>query len=207
MARIHATTHQADVAAEQFFAIYYALGANRSLATLRQVAPQYGFKRPALSTLAKYSTRRNWQQRVRELDEQAARQATTDAVASVRKMNEDQAAVGGIGVQFAAFALERMLRQLRMAKECEACGLAPLEVDAGEVARVMDVFAKWQRLGMGEVTDRREIAVTMWNILIQEVMQLFLAVNIYEDPDQRKREFALGFDDTVQRHLGAVALE
>jgi hypothetical protein len=36
-------------------------------------------------------------------------------------------------------------------------------------------------------------------------MQLFLAVNIYGDADQRKREMAVGVDDIVGRHLTALA--
>jgi hypothetical protein len=194
------------VQAEQWFSLYYALGPNRSLTLLIERGSKVGLKpRPALNTVKRWSVAYHWQERVANLDAETSRAQTAEQVRAVQRMNEDQAAIGAIGVQFAAFALERMLRQLRMAKECEACGLAPLDVGAQDVARVMEVFGKWQRLAMGEVTDRSEIAITIWNIIIMEITQLFLAVNIYEDADQRKREMTLGIDDIVGRHLAALA--
>lgn len=197
-----------DVAlqAETWFSLYYALGPNRSLALAIERGAKVGLKpRPALNTIKRWSVAYRWQERVGELDAETGRANTARQLQAIQRMNEDQAAIGGMGVQLAAFSLERMLRQLRMAEECDKCGLAPLELGAQDVARVMEVFAKWQRLAMGEVTDRSEIAITIWNIIIMEITQLFLAVNIYEDAEQRKREMTLGIDDIVGRHLSAMA--
>lgn len=194
------------VQAEGWFSLYYALGPNRSLVLAIERGAKVGLKpKPALNTIKRWSVAYRWQERVAELDAETGRANTAHQLQAIQRMNEDQAAIGGMGVQLAAFSLERMLRQLRMAKECETCGLAPLELGAQDVARVMEVFAKWQRLAMGEVTDRSEIAITIWNIIIMEITQLFLAVNIYEGTEQRKREFTLGVDDIVGRHLALVA--
>lgn len=192
--------------AEQFFSLYYALGPNRSLILLRERASSVGLKpRPALSTIKAWSSGFNWQERVVELDAETQRANTAEQVRAIHRMNQDHATIGAAGVQFAAFSLDRMTRQLRLAKACEACGIAPLDVSAQDTARIMDVFAKWQRLAMGEVTDRTEIAITIWNLIIMEITQLFLAVNIYEDGEKRKREMTLGIDEIVTRHLTALA--
>jgi len=190
---------------EVFFGVYYALGSGRSLEVLRRRALALGMKPPALSTLKRWSIIDRWQERVAALDAEVRRAGQEDRVLEVQRLNEDQAAIGGMGVQLVAFGLERLMRQVRQAEACPRCGIAPLDLDVDEVCRLMDVFAKWQRLALGEVTDRSEIAISIWNIIIMEITQLFLAVNVYEDADQRKREMVLGIDDVVGRHLQALA--
>ena len=192
--------------AELWFAIFIACGTARSLTiALERGAKVVPKPHPSLTTLKRWSVAYRWQERAAELDAEVTRARTGEQVRAVQRMNQDQAAIGAMGVQLAAFGLERLMRQVRMAEPCAKCGIAPLDLDADDVSRLMDTFGKWQRLALGEATDRTEIAITIWNIIIMEITQLFLAVNIYEDADQRKREYTMGVDEVVGRHLAALA--
>jgi hypothetical protein len=198
------TRRRLDVAvqAETWFGLYYAMGAKRSLASLRERGGKlWAGKPPAHSTIDRWSADYHWQERIAELDAEAARANTAEQVRTIQRMNEDQATIGAMGVQVAAFALERILRQLRMGDTCDKCGVAPLDLDAQDIARLMEVFAKWQRIGLGEVTDRTEVQVQIWNIAVPAIVALFLQINIYDEPERRVREFATGVDQIVGEHM------
>ena len=203
MTTVKPTRRRLDVAvqAEQWFLLYYAMAAKRSVAALRERGGKLWGKAPAERTLERWSVAYHWQERVAELDAETARANTAEQVRTIQRMNEDQATIGAMGVQVAAFALERILRQLRATTTCQACGLGPLDLDAQDIARLMEVFAKWQRIGLGEVTDRTEVQVQIWNIAIPAIVQLFLAINVYDEPERRVREFATGVDQIVGEHM------
>jgi len=76
-----------------------------------------------------------------------------------------------------------------------------VEVSAGETARMLEVSQKMERLAVGEVTDRTEIQVSILNVLLTAISDLFLEVNLLPDPQQRIDRFAVGVDEAVDKFL------
>jgi len=197
-------TARTQAESEGYFAVFYAMGPERTLERLARESVGFGLKRKHLSTIKVWSSQYQWQNRIRTLDEQTSRASMSDHIREVQDMNRTHAVIGSMGVQAAARGLEQLIRHIGTEKPCEHCGLAPLKLDANEISRLMDTFATWQRKALGEATDRTEITITIWNLLTIEVVQAYLATEVYEDPERRKREFMLEYDAIKMRHFGAV---
>src|SRR3990167_5240563 len=79
--------------ASLFFALYHALGPERSLESLYSTTAKLGM-RVALNTLKRYSVNYRWQAHLAELETQEAQDQGNTHVALVKRMNVRQAALG-----------------------------------------------------------------------------------------------------------------
>jgi hypothetical protein len=170
-----------------WFAVYYQMGLERSLEKLADYATELGLKVSA-KTLKRWSSDFGWQARLAEMDEKTRQKTEDKVVEPVVEMN---------------------LRHVTLAKALGGLASAALmdlrgrlvEVSAGETARMLEVSQKMERLAVGEVTDRTEIQVSILNVLLTAISDLFLEVNLLPDPQQRIDRFAVGVDEAVDKFL------
>jgi len=81
------------------------------------------------------------------------------------------------------------------------------EMRPTEIARLLDLGLRAERAASGETADRRDIAVSIWNVLTSEIVQLFKEINEDPDPDARARRFARAVDRIVDEHLDHLTRE
>jgi hypothetical protein len=81
------------------------------------------------------------------------------------------------------------------------------DMRAPEIARLLELGLKAERHAVGESTDRREIALTTWNVVTTEMVGLFSEVNAEPDAEARARLFAHGVDRVVDRYLSELTDE
>lgn len=74
----------------------------------------------------------------------------------------------------------------------------------GEIARLLELGLRAERSAVAESTDRRDIAVAIWNSVTTEMVSLFGQVNEEEDTEARARLFARGVDRIADQHLEAL---
>ena len=64
--------------------------------------------------------------------------------------------------------------------------------------------SRLERLARGEATTRQAVAHEMISPVIYNIVQLFQQINIYEDVEQRQREFAVGCDVILEQAVGPL---
>lgn len=178
--------------AETFFGIYYEMGAGRSLQKLAELCSKIGLKR-ALSTFTRWSVEHGWQNRILEVDSKL--QATREAshFAKIQVMNERQAqdarnlqALGRAGMT----GLVNIMKQT-----------GQLELGPQDIVTLIREGAKLERLALGEVTDRTEMIVLVYNVMLLGVVEIFKEANLIRDPEERVRMFAQRVDEFRDRKL------
>ena len=175
-----------------FFALYHALGSARSLETLHSTVIKLGM-RVSITTLRRYSINYRWQAHLAELETQEAQEAGLAHFALVKRMNVRQAALGRAMQGVAESAIGKLAEALKV-PYAEPMG-------AQALARLADIGTKIERLAMGEATTRAEILVSTYSTVVQEFVGLFIVVNDLAEAEERKRQYALGVDAIIDRHL------
>ena len=175
-----------------FFSIYHALGPARSLALLHGNLARLG-TRVSLNTLKNYSADYDWQARLAEIEAQEMEEQAVSHVALVKHMNVRQAALGRAMQGVAETAIGQLAEALK-AEDAEPMG-------AQALARLAEIGTKIERLAMGEATTRAEILVSTYSTVVQEFVGLFIVVNDLAEAEERKRQYALGVDAIIDRHL------
>ena len=145
----------------------------------------------SLATLKRYSRRFNWQQRLIELEAEARTQQREQDVVQTMAMHDRHAQLGRAMQGAAGSALQRLL-----ANDTQLAGLK-----ATEIARLVDLGLRAERTAVGVSSDRRQIAVDVWNDVVMTVARLFLEVNEEPDPQTRGRLFARRLDRIVDDRL------
>jgi hypothetical protein len=187
--RQEATRERADIA----FALYQQMGDQRSLGRLDQQLRALGV-RISLATLKRWSARSRWQERVARLNSEAVQQLQSRGVQHVLAMYERHAqlarAVQGAGgtVLHKLMVNDRRLSEMR----------------PSEIARLLDLGVRAERQAFSESTDRHEMALSIWNTVTTEIVELFNKVSSEPEPEARARLFARGLANIVDRHLAAV---
>ncbi len=126
------------------FDLYVRLGAGRNLEALQEAiqddASLIGLKRaPSRSTLETWSSAFHWQDRLLDLERQAAEQDQEQQLKALQEMNERHAKEG--------LALQQ--------KGIERLQALPAdELSAGEAVRAVTEGIRMERLGRGEPTER-----------------------------------------------------
>lgn len=178
--------------ADVLFVLYQQAGPARSLVGLHEQAAALGLN-VSVSTLKRYSKQFGWQERLEAIDRAAAEHDDERAAEAVRLMNERQAQLGRSLQGVAATALQSYVRDRGQLDE----------VRPGEVARLAEAGTKLERLALGEATERQEVVVTVWNVVVRELVPLFASVNALSAPDERAAAFARGLDELVDQHLAS----
>ncbi len=188
--RRHTASSAAERRADIVFALYYQLGAERSLTTLHLQLRALGVA-IGLSTIKRYAVRFRWQERIAALEADESRQRNAQGLKAALAMNERHMqlarAVQGAG----GSALQRLIQSdNRLA-----------EMKPGEIARLLELGMKSERDSLGAATTRRDVASAVWDVLTQRVVALFIRINDLPDGDARARAFASGIDDIIDEHL------
>lgn len=180
-------TRLTETRQQAWFLVYYQMGVERSLENLRLLLGEIGVKVSSF-TLESYSARFGWQAKIAEMDEKA-RQRTMERVLDTK-----------VEMNLRHVTLARALGGVASAALMELRG-NPKEISGGEAARMLEIAQKMERLAVGEVTERREVVVSIINVLVKAVVALFMEVNALPDPQERIDRFAFGFDEAVDKYL------
>lgn len=186
-------SHQtAALRAEFYLTLFYGMGPDRSLARLPEYASSAGQKDvPSYKTIRRWSAEQKWTERVRALDAEAVARQTVRAIDTAVEINSRHAVL--------AQARQNVAAQVIRGFQQNPAKLA--EVSLGEASRVMSEATKDERMAAGLATERSEIIVGVWTVVIEEIAALFMRVNGLEDAEVRKAEFAHGFDEVAKAHV------
>ncbi len=179
--------------AESWFILYWRMGPDRSLEKLAEFGSSLGLK-SSLNTLKRWSSDFGWQARVIDFDAKACERTQEQVLDDVVGMNMRQALLGR-SMQIVA------QKRIDLFKE------VPATLDASDVARMADLGVKIERLAMGQVTGRREVMLSLLNVVILPLCDHFKQVNTIPDEVERLRRFAAGADDVVDKYLVTAPAE
>jgi hypothetical protein len=128
----------------ELFCVYRNLGAERSLAKARGSAEGI----PSVARLKVLSRKWNWVERCQKYDDYLEYQDRLQQEKERREMHKRHAKMGMLAQTFAVRKLEKMAGRIEQDEE---------RVSPGEVARILDVGVKVERLARGEPTDSHEV--------------------------------------------------
>jgi hypothetical protein len=187
----HPTTRQTrEQRAETLYAIYEAMGVNRTLEAVWSIV-RTGGATLTLKTIERYSHDYGWVARVKEQDAQDTQQER-QAVNIIGAMNDRHTALARKVMEIARKALDEAGDEY----------LSPLDA-----ARMIDLAIKAERLALGPAMTRSEIALGIYNELIPALVDLFKQINVLEDPEERWRKFAVAADSLVEAYVTGWPLE
>ncbi len=178
------------------FSLYYQMGHERSLRRLHLQLRSLGVQ-ISLPTLKRYSVQFNWLGQIADLDAETHQRQRQHHIEDFLAMYERHAQLARAMQGAGGSALQKLMSSdARLA-----------EMRAPEIARLLELGLKAERHAVGESTDRREIALTTWNVVTTEMVGLFSEVNAEPDPEARARLFAHGVDRVVDRYLSELTDE
>jgi hypothetical protein len=150
-----------------------------------------------LSTLKRYSATFGWQERLSEFDVETRKRRLDRGVEDTLAMHDRHAQLARAVQGAAGSALQRLLNS-----DTRLAGLRPTEI-----ARLIDLGLRAERSAVGNIVDRREIAVETWNEVVSSVVDIFSEINDEPDERVRARLFAKRLDKLVDRKLAAYEQE
>lgn len=162
MARPSRATERAGL----HFTLHAQMGRGRSLEKLASLLDSAGLPVP-IGTLKRYSREHGWQQRLLEVDAEAAARSRERAVEAIAAQAERHAQLGRLFQGLAARAADARLR--------DADSLARVPLSA--IARAGLAGAEMERRAVGEQHDRRAVAIGIWNVLTKELLEAFIDLN------------------------------
>lgn len=181
--------------ATDLFLRYYVLGPNRSLARLRESLAEEFQRPPNLTTLKRFSRDHDWQRRLAELDDQHVTAQLVDHQRTVTDMNMAQASLGALMQTVSVAVVRRYIEN------------GSQGVTLNEAVALAREGSKLERLALGEVTDRRDIAISFYNRVIVEVIAIFdqvLSAVPKTDREKLTAEFATRVDAIGQGFIGDI---
>ena len=186
------------------FAAYLAMGPTRSLDRLHEMCTAIG-ARVARSTLAKYSSKYEWQRRVLEAQSAEQERIEKDYGRQRDQMDQRDAALGA-GLTGLAFGgvhhfMEQMqkLREKKI-KKGEIDPSLTFDFTASEVVNLARTGTFIERLARGEATSRTEVWVNVASTVVREFILIFMGVNDIDDSEQRRDEFLRRADEMTNRY-------
>jgi len=186
----------ASARADLYLHVYYQQGPARSLRRTQTELHAAGISL-SLATLKRYSSAHRWQERVTELDADARRGQREKSVESAMAMHDRHAQLGRAMQGAAGTALQRLL-----ASDARLSGIKPTEI-----ARLIDLGLRAERSAVAVASDRREIAMDVWNDVVITVVGTFLDINDESDARLRARLFARRIDRIIDQRLSQYAKE
>jgi len=123
------------------FAAYRDLGPDRSIAKAINAS---GKTTANLRQWEYWSSQHQWVDRASAYDDHGERRRLAQLEKERREMNERQAKIGVLGQNLAVKAVEKLLAEVQSGEKI---------LGAAELARLLDVSAKLERLAHGESTD------------------------------------------------------
>jgi hypothetical protein len=178
--------------AELLFFVYTELGGDRSLSQLHDRLRTVGVS-VSLSTLKRYSSSQGWPERIAALDEQAARRREGGHLKQALSLFDRQAQIARALQGAGGSALQQLIADNGRLRDLKPA----------EIARLLELGMHAEREASGGASDRRRLALSMANLVTQEVVALFERVNSITNEGSRARAFAAGLDDLVDEHLRA----
>ena len=179
--------------ADLSFDLYSRQAPKRSLRRLSEQLEQLGIP-ISLASLKRYSSRYGWQQRLAELDAEAADRRAERGIEERLAMDERHAQLARALQSAGGSALQSLLADpTRIA-----------EVSPGEIVRLLEAGLKADARATGASTDRRDIAIEVWNDVVVRVVAIFVEVNTEPDAEARARLFARSIDELVSDRLSQV---
>lgn len=179
-------------ASDVLFAFYYELGPDRSLAALVAHLLNLGV-RISLSTLKRYSAQDHWIERVAELDDRAARRLEGGNLKAKLALHDRQGQLARALQGAGGAALQQLISDQSRLQDMKPA----------DIARLLELGMRTEREATVGSNDRRRLAMSMANLVTQEVVALFERVNSITDEGNRARSFATGLDALVDEHLKA----
>lgn len=179
--------------ARMLLSLYVQMGPRRSLARLHQQLQTFGV-RLSLATLKRYSARYGWQSEIASISAAAREGQRKAAIAELTAMNDRHGQLARALQGAGGSALQRLL-----GSDARLANLKP-----GDIARLIELGLKAERQALAEVSDRHEMAVAVWNVVVADVVEIFTEVNAEPDPGMRVRSFARSVDRLVDKRLGEL---
>ena len=179
---------------EAFYDVYLMMGHDRSLSKLHSVLANLGLNM-TLNTLKNYSSRYDWQQRLRNAEQSAQAQKQEQDTARLISMNERQAGLGELSQRLAAHYLKQTFDRV-MADPAAVQGTSQ------DIARLIESGSRLERLARGEVTNRMEARVQAYSVMVSQISEVFVNVARVHDlsPDAIE-DFTRGADAVVRNAL------
>jgi hypothetical protein len=193
---VSATESSSKSRFDLYFHAYHQLGPTRSLRRLQRELRSSGIE-TSIGTLKRLSTRYDWQARIADLDVEARKRLHEQDVAGTMAMHDRHAQLGRAMQGAAGSALQRLL-----ANDARLSGLKPTDI-----ARLIELGLRAERSAVGVATDRRDIAIDVWNDVVIIVARLFLDINDEPDERTRARLFARRLDRIIDERLAQYAKE
>lgn len=189
--------HRAEVArqrADLVFPIYLQMGLERSLPRLAEQLKDIGAE-IAVGTLKRYSGDYGWQRRLAEIDAETARRQTETGIGERLAMLDRHAQIARALLGAGGSALQSLLNDSTRLSE----------ITPAEIARLVDLGLKAELRAAGGATDRRDMAVEIWNDVTAEMVRIFREINAEADAEARARLFVDRVDSLVTERLAMVA--
>jgi hypothetical protein len=134
--------------AYRFFSEYRSMGPDRSLVKLRERA-KAGGRSVSVRLLERWSAKMRWVMRSQRYDDYLEYQDRMQQEKERREMHKRHAKMGMLAQSFAVRKLEKLSNRIEQDEE---------HVSPGEVARILDVGVKVERLARGESTESHELS-------------------------------------------------
>jgi hypothetical protein len=163
--------------AEVYYTLYASMGSSRSLTKLQRALADVGLD-VSLNTLKTYSANNDWNTRIKGLPTEQENSLMSYAV----------------DMQIRQSALGRLMQTLGHER---LKSVDPSDLSINDALRLMQTGVQVERAAMGEATERVEIFNTSINPLIHQIISLFVSINSINDPEERKRRFAIGADELI----------
>lgn len=171
-------------------AAYHGLGDGRSLPQLEDLTRQLGIP-VSLSTLKRYSTTYHWQERLRELEAEAATVHRQQQLRQSVSIADRHAQVGRALQAAGGAGLQRLLGDRQRIEN-----LSP-----SDIVRLLQSGLNAEAHSVADAREHKDMALALANILTEELVAAFLDINKDPDPAQRARAFAEALDDLIDRFL------
>ena len=179
------------------FDVYLTMEPPRSLKRLGELLAEHSIK-ISHTTLREYSRHFGWQKRLSDAAEIAKRSPVLKAADHLVSMAEKHAENGRIMQYFANTFLSAQLKD----------GPKKRRVNVGDLARLMVDGSKLERLALGEATDRTEVRLEAFNLVVAQVIDVFTEVaHTYQIPDAAVRDFAHGAEKVVNQAMAQAESE
>lgn len=180
--------------ADLAFDLYSRQAPRRSLRRLSEELGQLSIP-ISLASLKRYSSKYGWQERLAELDAEAAKRRAEDTVEERIAMHERHAQLARALQSAGGTALQSLLG--------DAARMT--EISPGEIVRLLEAGLKADTRATGASADRRDIAIEVWNDVVVRVVKIFTEINEeQEEAAARARLFANAIDALVSDRLSRV---
>jgi hypothetical protein len=168
--------------ADRCFDMYLTMTPPRSLSLLQKELTEAGLS-VSLSSLKAYSSRFNWQDRVKTARDQVKINEAERNAKTLSSMDENHARIGRTLQRFGAQEITHLLN----------AAPGTNKVSASDVVKLFNSGINIERLASGLATERTEITIKAINLIVAQVVDVFADVaKTYSIPAGAVSAFAAG---------------